>query len=84
MVAASKSSLVAIIAMRGMTIISAPVKKLPPSILVSQRVSALTPGSIMVVNVKAKKTADASRMDLPFIGETSPVGLKSLKQRRMG
>jgi hypothetical protein len=49
--------------------INAPVKKLPPNALLSQRVRALIPGSIMVVNMKAENTADASRIDLPFIQE---------------
>jgi hypothetical protein len=49
--------------------INTPVKKLPPRVLTSQRVRALTPGSIIVVKMKAEKTTDASRMDLPFIQE---------------
>jgi hypothetical protein len=65
----SKSSLVAIIAMTEIMTINTPVKKLPPRVLTSQRVRALTPGSIIDVNMKAEKTTDASKMDLPFIPE---------------
>jgi hypothetical protein len=60
-----------------MKVINPPVKKLPPRVLVSQRVRALTPGSIMVINMKTEKTADVSRTDLPFIQEALLDGLKN-------